>query len=263
MTDLTQQVIARNGHIEMLTTNQIMYKHHGDSVTLKGPLHVMVKFVKDDGKDRYTEEIILKSPNETRQITCEEGKEKKDQYDVYINDLGALPTGPTILDLVVSKNHMDVMTTSTFVGKHDKDMVRLRGPARFHLEYKNSKGNVVRAEDLVLNTPNDIRDFVNKKDDEDMWLTGTYIAPPAPAPAPAPAAAPRPAAAPAPAGTAKYPDGTLVKSAANPAAYVIEGGKKRHIMSPAVMQKYGYNWDLLKIIPDADLNAIPTGDPKS
>jgi len=265
MTDLTQQVIARNGHIEILTNNQIVYKHHGDSVTLRGPLHAMVKFVKDNGKNRFEEELILKSPNETRQVTCEEGKDPKDRYDVYITDMGALPTGPTILDLVVSKNHMDVLTTTTFVGRHDKDMIRLRGPAKFRLEYKNDKQAVIRAEDLVLNTPNDIRDFVNKKDNEDMWLTGSYIAPPAaPAPAPAPMAAPRPAAAPAPAaaGAAKYPDGSLIKTASNPAVYVVEGGKRRHIQSPAVIQKYGYNWSLVKTIPDGDMNAIPTGDPK-
>jgi hypothetical protein len=175
MTDLTQQVVQRNGHIEMLTANQIRMNHGKDMVVLRGPLHAKILFVKEDGHNRYEEELILRTANETRMIENQEGGDTK--YDVFINDMGPVPTGPTILDLVVDKKHMDILTTTMFSGRHDKDMIKLRGPGRFRLEYKDDKGKVLRAEDLVLNTPNDIREFVNRKDSEDMYLTGTYTGP--------------------------------------------------------------------------------------
>jgi hypothetical protein len=262
MTDLTQQVIQRNGHIEILTTNQIRMNHGKDMVVLRGPVHAKILFVKKDGKNKLEEELILKTPNETRMI--ENRENDKDSYDVLINDMGALPAGPTILDLVVDKNHMDIITATMFGARHDKDMIKLRGPGKFRLEYKDDHGKLLRAEDLVLNTPNDIREFVNRKDGEDMFIMGTYIAPPAAAPAPV--AAPAPAAvasAAAPGGAPAFPNGTLIKTATGPAVYVMENGQKRNILNPAVMQKYNYSWDAIKIVTDAQINAIPTGQPKS
>jgi hypothetical protein len=259
MTDLTQQVIQRNGHIEILTANQIRFNHGKDMVVLRGPLHAKILYVKKDGKNKLEEELVLKTPNDTRQLVNNESA--GNEYDIVINDMGPMPTAPSILDLIVGQNHMDIITSGQLVAKHDKDMIKLRGPGRFRLEYKNDKGQVIRAEDLTLNTPNDIREFVNRKDNEDMFITGSYIAPPAAAPAPAPAAAP---VAAAPGGAAVlFPNGTLIKTATGPAVYIIENGQKRNILSPAVMQKYNYSWDAIKIVTDAQINAIPTGQPKS
>jgi hypothetical protein len=266
MTDLTQQVIQRNGHIEILTANQIRFNHGKDMVVLRGPLHAKILYVKKDGKNKLEEELVLKTPNDTRQLVNNESA--GNEYDIVINDMGAMPAAPSILDLIVGQNHMDIITSGMLVAKHDKDMIKLRGPGRFRLEYKNDKGQVIRAEDLTLNTPNDIREFVNRKDNEDMYITGSYLAPPAPAPAPAaaprpPTPAPAPVAAAAPGGAVPFPNGTLIKTANFPAVYIIENGKKRNILNPAVMTKYGYSWDAIKIIPDAQMNAIPTGEPKS
>ena len=175
MTDLTQQVVQKNGHIEILTANQIRMNHGKDMVVLRGPVHAKILFVKKDGHNKLEEELILKTPNETRMIENKEND--KDSYDVLINDMGAVPATPTILDLIVDKNHMDILTTTMFCGRHDKDSIKLRGPCRFRLEYKDGKNKLLRAEDLVLNTPNDIREFINRKDDEDMYLTGSYTGP--------------------------------------------------------------------------------------
>jgi hypothetical protein len=53
-------------------------------------------------------------------------------------------------------------------------------------------------------------------------------------------------------------DGNLLKGKGG-AVYVMEGGRKRHVTSPAVMDACGYGWDAVRKIPDARLSAIPEG----
>jgi hypothetical protein len=279
MADLTQQVTFREGSIEYLTTNEIRFNHRGDKVTLRGPLHAMVRFVREDGREKSTEELVLKTPNDTKTI---ENKEKDDdRYDVQITDLGPLPQSSTMLDFIVDRKHIETTTASTIIGRHRDDMVRLKGPGRFKIEYKDKHGRVTKAEDFNLNTPNDVREFVNRKDEEDMFLTGAFMgaaaaAPtaafmatpsPPPPPPPMPAPAPMPFAQPSQSGMSGgflgLPEGTLLKSPNDNAVYVIEGGRKRHIMSPQVVAKYGYNMGAVRLFSDVEVNAIPTGDPKT
>ena len=282
MTDLTQQIVQREGRIDYLTVNEIRICHRGDKLTLRGPVHVLVRHVKEDGKEKKNEELVLRTPTDNRTFVNEE--KEGDSYDIIITDLGELPQAPTILDLVLDRKHLEIVNTSMFVGKHRDDMVRLRGPARFRLEYKDKHGKVTKAEDLVLNGPADVREFVNKKEDEDMYLIGSVSGgyasapapapmpmyappPPAPAPAYAPPPPPMPAAMPAqPAvsgGFLGLPEGTLVRSPGSPAVYVIEGGKKRHITSPAVAQRCGYNLATVRTFSDIEVAVIPMGEPKN
>ena len=51
----------------------------------------------------------------------------------------------------------------------------------------------------------------------------------------------------------------LLKGSATPSVYIIDGGKKRGITSPAVMDQYYFNWGTIVVIPDILLNAIPNG----
>jgi hypothetical protein len=284
MTDLTQLIVQREGTIEYLTANEIRFNHRGDKVTLRGPVHALVRYVKDDGKEKKLEELVLRTPAENRTFVNEE--KEGDRYDIVITDLGELPQTQTILDLVLDRKHLEVVNTTMFVGKHRDDMVRVRGPARFRVEYKDKHGSVTKAEDIVLNGPADTRDFVNKKEDEDMYLMGSVsgavasapapaptpmYAPPPPAPAPAPVYAPPPPPAPTampgqPAvsgGFLGLPEGTLLRSPGSPAVYVIEGGKKRHVTSPAVAQKYGYNLGNVRVFSDIEVAVIPMGEAKN
>jgi len=50
-----------------------------------------------------------------------------------------------------------------------------------------------------------------------------------------------------------------VRSPGSPAVYVIEGGKKRHITSPAVAQKYGYNLGNVRTFSDIENCRHPDG----
>lgn len=168
MTDLTQAIVVREGSIEFLTTNQITFKHRGDKVILKGPLHAMVRMVRPNGKEKASEEIILHGPAETRTVECQESPQ--DQYDVNITDMGPVPGQPTALDLIVDKKHMDVVTSGGFVGYHQNDMIKLRGPGKFRVEFKGKSGAVRRAEDVQLNGPGEIREFVNRSNEEDLAI---------------------------------------------------------------------------------------------
>jgi hypothetical protein len=53
-------------------------------------------------------------------------------------------------------------------------------------------------------------------------------------------------------------NGNLLRGT-GPEVYVMQGGAKRHITSSAALSACGYGWDAVRIIPDASLNAIPTG----
>ncbi len=290
MTDLTQQIVQKEGTIEYFTANEVRFCHRGDKVTLRGPVHALVRYVKDDGKEKKLEELVLRTPADTRTFVNEE--KDGDRYDIHITDLGELPQAQTILDLVLDRKHLEIVNTTMFVGKHRDDMVRLRGPARFRVEYKDKHGKVNKAEDLVLNGPADVRDFVNKKEDEDMYVIASVsgavasapamapmYAPPPPAPAPMyapPPPAPAPVYAPPPppapsimpsqpamsGGFLGLPEGTLVNSPGSPNVYVIEGGRKRHIIDLMAAQRYGYNLSNVRQFSDTEVNAIPTGEPK-
>ncbi len=54
-------------------------------------------------------------------------------------------------------------------------------------------------------------------------------------------------------------DGTLAKGS-DPRAYVMDGGFKRYIASPAAMSECGYLWGNLNPIADSSLAGIPAGD---
>jgi hypothetical protein len=170
--------------------------------------------------------------------------------------MGPVPANPTLVDLIAGEKHMDVRTAGNLIGYHPNDMVRLKGPGRFRIEYKGKSGAVRRAEDVVLNGPGEVRDFVNKSGEEDMYVTGSYTgaavtAPMAGMPAPGPGAV-----------AGRYPDGTLFKAQTNDTVYVMEGGVKRPVTGEA-FQKYGYRWDAVKTIPDGEANSIPTGPIKN
>jgi len=142
MTDLTQTDRPKGREIDYLTVNEIRICHRGDKLTLRGPVHVLVRHVKEDGKEKKNEELVLRTPTDNRTFVNEE--KEGDSYDIIITDLGELPQAPTILDLVLDRKHLEIVNTSMFVGKHRDDMVRLRGPARFRLEYKDKHGKVTR-----------------------------------------------------------------------------------------------------------------------
>jgi hypothetical protein len=274
MTDLSSAVVMRTGHVEICTASEITFKHRGDKVVLRGPLHAMVRMTRPTGKQKGSEEIVLLSAGDTREVACMESDQ--DQYDVSITDMGALPAQPTILDMVMDRKHVDIVTSSGFTAYHQNDMIRLKGPARFHVEYRNKQGGLRRAEDVVLNGPGEFRDFLLKAADEDLIITGsipgaTQAAPQPVTQAPAPQmAAPvmyaqPPAAAvgpPTPSGGfgGRLPDGTLIKTANLPTVYVMQGGARRALTLEA-FNRSGYRWDAIWILPDHHLNVIPTGEP--
>ena len=280
MTDLTQQIMQRDGHIEIMTANEIKFCHRGDKLTLRGPVHALVRYVSDDGKEKKLEELVLRTPTDNRTFVNEEKDDN--HYDIIITDMGPLPQTQTILDLIVDRKHLEVVNTTMFVGKHRNDMVKVRGPARFKLEYKDKHGAVKKAEDVILNSPAEIREFVNKKDEEDMFLisavSGGFAGAPAPAPAPmpmyapppapayAPPPPPMPAAMPAqpamPSGFLGLPEGTLVRAPPSLSVYVIEGGRKRLLTSPEVAAKHGHNLANVRLFSEIEVAAIPTGEPK-
>lgn len=59
--------------------------------------------------------------------------------------------------------------------------------------------------------------------------------------------------------SADLPNGTLVKTSTSPNVYVLEGGQKRHITSPAAFISHGFRWDRILTAPSADLENYPTG----
>jgi hypothetical protein len=274
MTDLSSAVVMKGGHVEIDTANEINFKHRGDKVVLRGPLHAMVRMTRPTGKQKGSEEIVLRSPGDTKEVACMESDQ--DKYDVSITDMGALPGQPTILDLVMERKHMDVVTSTGFTAYHQNDMIRLKGPAHFHVEFRNKQGGLRRAEDVMLNGPGEFRDFLLKAADEDLIITGSIpgvsqAAPPpvmqapmpympAPvmqAPPPVPVVGP-----PMPAGGfgGRLLDGTLIKTADLPTIYVMQGGAKRALTLEA-FNRSGYRWDAIWILPNHHLDGIPTGAP--
>lgn len=54
-------------------------------------------------------------------------------------------------------------------------------------------------------------------------------------------------------------DGALIKKDSDPTVYVVEGGKRRPFVLAADFEAFGYRWETVQTIPDAVLNAIPSG----
>jgi len=54
-------------------------------------------------------------------------------------------------------------------------------------------------------------------------------------------------------------DGTLVKTASEPAVYLLENGKKRHITSPEVFNTW-FDWRDIIIVSSSEMNSYATGD---
>ena len=61
-------------------------------------------------------------------------------------------------------------------------------------------------------------------------------------------------------GQLKLKSGTLVKSAAEPAVYVIDQGKKCPIVSAETFETLGYQWNAILIVPESVLNLHPLGE---
>jgi len=268
------------GHVEICTAGEINFKHRGDKVVLRGPLHAMVRMTRPTGKQKGSEEIVLRSPGETKEVACMESEQ--DQYDVSITDMGPVPGQPTIMDLIMDRKHMDIVTSSGFTAYHQNDMIRVRGPGHFHVEYRNKQGGLRRAEDVALNSPGELRDFFLKAADEDMIITGSIPgasaaavptamqqpyppamqAPYAPAPAMQAPTAQGAVGPPTPAGGfgGRFLDGTLIKTANLPTVYVMQGGVKRALTLES-FNRSGYRWDAIWILPNNHLDGIPTGEP--
>jgi hypothetical protein len=43
------------------------------------------------------------------------------------------------------------------------------------------------------------------------------------------------------------------------AVYLVSNGQKRHVASPAVMDKFWFNWNTIQAVPQNILDALPTG----
>jgi len=56
--------------------------------------------------------------------------------------------------------------------------------------------------------------------------------------------------------SSSYPTGTLLKLPNSPRVYVIIDGKKKWISTPEVFEQLGYKWTDIKIITEAELNAL-------
>ena len=267
MTDLTQMIVQKQGSIEILTTDRIQMCHRGDKVVLRGPLHVMAAYRRPSGVVKASREIILRSPNETREVACNESPE--DQYDINITELPGLPPAPTIMDHVVQEKHLDFNTLGNFTLFHQNDMIKIRGPARYHVEFQNKQGAARRAEDLVLNGPAEVREFVNRAGDETLIITGTLIAAAqaaVPVVAPQPQFVAPPPVAQSPPGpplwsgafAGRLPDGMLIKAPNNDTVYVMQGGAKRPVTGEG-FNRHGYKWDCIWVVPLHEIDSVPTG----
>ncbi|PQO35827.1 hypothetical protein C5Y96_09265 [Blastopirellula marina] len=59
-------------------------------------------------------------------------------------------------------------------------------------------------------------------------------------------------------GTTITPGSVIATGDATPHVYLIDGRSKRHIVSPAVMDKYHFRWPT-QPVPQAVIDGIPTG----
>jgi hypothetical protein len=51
----------------------------------------------------------------------------------------------------------------------------------------------------------------------------------------------------------------LVRGHQAPHVYLIDHGRKRHVTSPAAMDKYHFAWNRVTVIPQSSVDAIPDG----
>lgn len=58
-----------------------------------------------------------------------------------------------------------------------------------------------------------------------------------------------------------HPNGALIKIANGGTVYLIEGGNKRAIVSPAVFEDQGFEWDDIVIVSQAETNSYTVGNP--
>lgn len=56
-------------------------------------------------------------------------------------------------------------------------------------------------------------------------------------------------------------DGTLIKTRDNPAIYILDYGKRRHIAEWNVFKANGYSWNKVKIISEEEMASCPQGKP--
>jgi hypothetical protein len=83
------------------------------------------------------------------------------------------------------------------------------------------------------------------------------------APQPVMAPPPMPASPPAPpmfpgAFCGRLPDGILVKAPNNDSVYVMQGGQKRPLTGEG-FNRMGYRWDSIWVLPQNEINSVPTG----
>jgi hypothetical protein len=64
----------------------------------------------------------------------------------------------------------------------------------------------------------------------------------------------------------EIPEGRAIESGAvlsrghsTPHVYLVEHGQKRHVTSPSAMDKYHFAWGRVYIVPQVQIDAIPTG----
>lgn len=57
--------------------------------------------------------------------------------------------------------------------------------------------------------------------------------------------------------TSKKLDGTLIRTKDNPAIYILENGKRRHIAEWNVFKANGYSWSDVRIISNQEMNSYP------
>ena len=55
-------------------------------------------------------------------------------------------------------------------------------------------------------------------------------------------------------------DGEIVKSASEPAVYIISNGTKRPVVSGDVYERLGFSWKNVRIVDDQTLSFIPMGN---
>lgn len=56
-------------------------------------------------------------------------------------------------------------------------------------------------------------------------------------------------------------DRTLLRELSRPEVYVVQSGRLRHVTSPAVMDREGYHWDGVNVVPDGGLAGLAMGTP--
>lgn len=249
MVNLIEHIVEVKNHIDVREPSKLVLQHYDDKVRIRGPVNLLVRWVKPDGTDKMIEEVMLRDPNDQRVFANLE--REGDRYDIVITELTTIHT-PSLLDYIVeTKNHIDIRTSEKLVLQHYDDKIRIRGPGQFLVREVRPDGSEKHREVVNLVGPSDQRVFANMEHPGDRYdiiitfATPTVggFTPPSPMPV--------------------FPtinNGDLVQGS-GPSVYIIEGGAKRHIPDGETFTARGYNWGLIKKIADEQLNSIPTGAP--